>query len=167
MPVRCPRPPRPPSRRTWLSLAALSTLPLFGTGCALSPLAEPPRVQLAGIDGLPGEGMELRFVVRLRVQNPNDFALDYDGVSLDLDLRGQSFASGVAPLKGSVPRFGEGVLAVPVTVSGLAMARQLIDLVRQGSSGTSGKVAYVLKGRLGGVLGGARFSTRGEVDLGS
>jgi hypothetical protein len=167
MPVRCPSPPRTPGRRTWLSLAALSTLPLLGAGCALSPLAEPPRVQLAGIDGLPGEGMELRFVVRLRVQNPNHFALDHDGVSLELDLRGQSFASGVAPLKGSVPRFGEGVLAVPVTVSGLAMARQLIDLVRQGSSGTSGKVPYVLRGRLGGVLGGARFSARGEVDLGS
>lgn len=160
--------PRSQSRRRWLSLAALSplvALPLLGAGCALSPLAEPPRVQLAGLDGLPGEGMELRFVVRLRVQNPNDFALDYDGVSLELDLRGQSFASGVAPLKGSVPRFGEVVLAVPVTVSGFAMARQLVDLLRQGSGGPPGKVSYALRGRLGGVLGGARFAARGEVDL--
>lgn len=162
-----PAPRRSPNRRTWLSLAAWSPLPLLGAACALSPLAEAPRVQLAGLDSLPGEGMELRFVARLRVQNPNDFALDYDGVSLELDLRGQDFASGVAPLKGSVPRFGEAVLAVPVTVSGFAMARQLIDLLRQGSGKSSGKVAYALRGRLGGVLGGARFAAQGEVDLGS
>ena len=91
---------RRPDRR--LALLALA-LPF--AGCALSPLADPLRVELAGLESLPGEGMELRFMVRLRVQNPNPSEVAYDGVALELDLRGQRFASGVAPLSGSVPRF--------------------------------------------------------------
>ena len=156
-----------PRRPLLRALAALPLLPVLAAGCALSPFGEPPRVQLVGVDSLPGEGLELRFVVRLRVQNPNDSAIDYDGISLELDLRGQSFASGVAPLKGSVPRFGEVVLAVPVTVSGFAIARQLFGLVRDGNAGPVGKVAYALRGRLGGVIGGARFASSGEIDLGA
>jgi LEA14-like dessication related protein len=155
------RPNRRPDRR--LALLALA-LPF--AGCALSPLADPLRVELAGLESLPGEGMELRFMVRLRVQNPNPSEVAYDGVALELDLRGQRFASGVAPLSGSVPRFGEVVLAVPVTASGLALARQLIGLMREGERGRIGKVGYAMRGKLGGVgLGSARFESTGEIDL--
>jgi LEA14-like dessication related protein len=150
-------------RRHWL--LALAVLPL--AGCAVSPFADPLRVQLAGLDSLPGEGLELRFLVRLRVQNPNGSDLAYDGVALDLDLRGQSFASGAAPVQGTVPRFGEAVVAVPVTVSGFAVARQALSLVREGGQpGGISKVAYRLSGKLGGVGPfGARFESEGVVDL--
>ena len=151
-----------PRRRWLLALPALAL-----AGCALSPLSDPPRVDLAGLDSLPGEGLELRFMLRLRVQNPNDAELAYDGVAVDLDLRGKRFASGVAPLRGQVPRYGEVVLNVPVTAGGFAIARQMLDLLRQGQAGAGlGKVSYALRGKLGGVgLGGARFESSGEVDL--
>jgi Late embryogenesis abundant protein len=155
-----------PRRRTLLlRAAALAALPL--AGCAVSPFADPLKVQLVGLEGQTGQGLELRFLARLRVQNPNGSDVDYDGVALDLDLRGQSFASGVAPLKGRVPRFGEAVLAVPVTVSGFAMARQALDLVREGGRpGGIARVAYRLSGKLGGAGPfGARFETEGEIDL--
>ena len=150
-------------RRRLLLMAA--ALPL--AGCAVSPFSDPLRVQLAGLESLSGQGLELRVLVRLRVQNPNDTDLDYDGVALDLDLRGQSFASGVAPLKGRVPRFGEAVLSVPVTVSGFAMARQALGLVRDsGQPGGVAKVPYRISGKLGGAGPfGARFESAGEVDL--
>jgi hypothetical protein len=155
---------RPAAQRRHL-LLALAALPL--AGCAVSPFADPLRVQLAGLDSLPGEGLELRFLVRLRVQNPNSSDLAYDGVALDLDLRGQSFASGAAPLKGTVPRYGEAVLSVPVTVSGFAMARQALSLAREsGQPGGITQVAYRLSGKLGGVGPfGARFEAEGVVDL--
>jgi LEA14-like dessication related protein len=136
-------------------------------GCALSPFADPLRVELAGLEALPGAGMELRFAVRLRIQNPNASELSFDGVALDLDLRGQRFASGVAPVQGRVPRYGETLITVPVTVSGLSLARQALGLMREGEQrGRLGKVAYRLSGKLGGVgLAGARFESAGEVDL--
>lgn len=151
-------------RRMFLSLLGL---PLVVSGCALSPFADPLRVELVGLQALPGEGLELRFLARLRVQNPNDADLAYDGIALDLDLRGARFASGVAPMQGRLPRFGEVVLAVPVTVSGLAMARQLLSLVREGEQqGRIGRVDYRVSGKLGGIGPmGARFLSEGSIDL--
>ena len=156
--------PTPPRRRHVLMLPAL---PLLAAGCALAPLADPPRVTLVGLDGLPGEGLELRFRARLRVQNPSEAEVAFEGVSLELDLRGQPFASGVAPVAGRVPAFGETVVSVPVTVSGLSIARQIFGLVRDGDRAAGiGKVPYALRGRLGGVFGGVRFATSGEFDFG-
>src|SRR5262245_29644421 len=86
------------------------SLPLLG--CALG-LHEPVQVIVVGIDSLPSEGMEMRVAVKLRVQNPNDAALDFDGVAMTLEVRGSTFASGVSEARGSVPRFGETVIVVP------------------------------------------------------
>ena len=126
-----------------------------------------PRVYLAGIDSLPGEGLELRFMLKLRIQNPSDADLRYDGVWVELELRGQSLASGGAPVSGVVPRFGETVVMVPVTASGLSMARQAIGVLRSSQEVNGlGIVSYALRGRLGGTgLGGGGFESSGEIDL--
>ena len=157
--------PLPVSRRDCLRHAAGVAPWLLLTACAGLPGRDPVKVDLAGLESLPGEGMELRFMVKLRVQNPNDSAFDYDGVSIDLDLRGQSFGSGVSDARGTVPRFGEAVIAVPMTVSGLAIARQLFTLLRDGESSLQ-RVDYALRGKLNGpLLAAARFESRGEVTL--
>lgn len=146
-----------------LSWPALLLLP----ACAGLPGQPAPRVDLAGIESLPGEGLELRFMLKLRVQNPGDTDLRYDGFWVDLDLRGQRLASGGAPLKGLVPRFGETLVLLPVTASGFSIARQLFGMLRGAQGGTSaGPVTYALRGRLGGQgFGGGEFETRGEIDL--
>lgn len=135
-------------------------------GCAAWPGGDPLRVDLVGIDPLPGEGLELRFALRLRVQNPNDRDIQYDGVSLELDLRGQRFASGVAALSGQVPRFGETVLTLPVSVSGFSLARQLFGLARE--TRRIERVTYSLRGKLASpLLGSMRFDSSGQIELGS
>lgn len=141
----------------------LTMLLLLLAGCASLGLREPARVTVAGLEPLPGEGLEARFLVKLRVQNPNDVALDFDGVVLDLELQGKGFASGVSDQRGSVPRYGERLIEVPVTVPVTAIIRQLFGM-------TGGeplqKVSYRLQGRLGGIgLAGAYFDTRGELEL--
>jgi hypothetical protein len=137
-------------------------------GCSSLPGAgAPPRVTLAGLEPLAGEGMELRFAARLRVQNPGPERLRYDGVWLELDLRGQRFASGVAPLRGEIAGWEETVLTVPVSASALALAWQLFDLVRDAERGPPERIGYALRGRPGGgVAGGGRFSADGEIELG-
>ena len=107
--------------RHWLLVLAWLVL----AGCATWPGTDPLQVSLAGVESLPGEGMEVRMAVKLRMQNPNDAPVNYDGVALTLELRGLDFASGVSDVRGSVPRFGEAVLVVPVTVSAFAMAKQV------------------------------------------
>lgn len=105
--------------RAMLLLAALLVL----SGCA-SLTREPVRVSVVGLDPLVGQGLEMRFSLKLRVQNPNDAPIEYDGISVSLDLNGMPFASGVSDRSGVVPRFGEAVLDVPVSVSAFAAARQ-------------------------------------------
>ena len=144
-----------------LLLAWLSCL-LVLAGCASLGGADPLRVTLAGVESLPGQGMEVRMAVKLRVQNPNDAPVSFDGVSVTLELRGMDFASGVSDASGTVPRFGETVLSVPVTVSAFAVARQVISL----ASGDNPKIEFVASGKLSdGSFGGARFESKGSFDL--
>jgi LEA14-like dessication related protein len=117
---------------------------------------------LAGVEPLPSEGLEVRMAVKLRVQNPNDAPVNYDGVALTLELRGDDFASGVSDVRGSVPRFGESVLVVPVTVSVVALAKQAYTF----AMGDHSKLTFVARGKLwSDRFGGTRFESEGELDL--
>lgn len=131
-------------------------------GCAALAGGDAPRVSVAGFDALPAEGMELRFLVRLRVQNPRDTPLQIDGVALDLAVRGMGLASGVSPVRASVPRFGEAVVGVPVTVPATAVLRQAWSLV---GGRELRRIEFELTGRLAsGPFGGHRFASQGELD---
>jgi LEA14-like dessication related protein len=145
--------------RSWLLLATVLL-----SACASMPSRDPLQVTVAGVESLPGEGMELRLLVKLRVQNPNDAPLDFDGVSLNLDVMGRAFASGVSDEAGTVPRFGEAVIAVPVTVSLMRMARQVLGML---DGKPVDKVTYAMSGKLHGtsMLGTQRFTSKGEFDI--
>lgn len=137
---------------------------LLMSGCASLLQREPVRVDVVGVEPLPGEGLELRMALKLRVTNPNDNALDFDGLSVTLDVRGSRFASGVSNERGSVPRFGEAVISVPVSVSALSLVRQAMGVAS--GNGPTDRVEYVLKGRLAGTaLGGVSFTSSGELVL--
>lgn len=133
------------------------------TGCAAWPDSEPPRVNIVGIERMTGEGFEIRFGLKLRVQNPRNIPIEYDGLALDLDVNGRSLASGVTDAKGTVPRFGETVITVPVSVSAVMAVRQMLGLA---DGSVRGELPYALRGRLGGGLGGGTtFSAEGTLKL--
>ncbi|PRE31174.1 LEA type 2 family protein [Burkholderia cenocepacia] len=123
-----------PLRAVLLLFAAVFLL----GGCA-GFTREPVRVSVAGLDPLVGQGLEMRFSLKLRVQNPNDAPIDYDGISVALDLNGTPFASGVSDRAGTVPRFG---------------------------AAANGELPYALRGRLAGsVLGTVHFNDAGTLRL--
>ena len=132
------------------------------SACASLMPGDPPRVDVVGVMPLQGQGMELRMLVQLRVINPNDAPIDYDGVYVEMDVRGQRFASGVSDARGTVPRFGEAVISVPMTVPAFAMLRQALG-VAQGDIST---VKYAVSGKLSGPQWrNLRFSSDGEFKL--
>jgi len=150
-----------PSRNMWTRWVAPALALLLGA-CAMLPHLDPPRVTLAGIDSVAFEGMELRMVARLRVQNPNGVDLDYDGVDVQLSLQGKGVARGVSNERGSVPRYGEAVVALPVTISLIDLGRQAFGIL----GGGGGPVHYAIEGKLGSpLLGATRFHSRGELAL--
>jgi len=141
-------------------VVVFACLTVFAGGCATLQ-SDPLQVTVASIEPLQGEGMELRLMVKLRVQNPNDAPIDYRGVALTMDVQGKTLASGVSDSSGTVPGFGEAVIAVPVSISAFRMARQALAL-----KDNTGKIAYEMKGKLSSSgFATKRFSANGEFDL--
>ncbi|KQW33022.1 MULTISPECIES: LEA type 2 family protein [Pseudomonas] len=133
------------------------------SACALFPHRDPLNINVVGIEPLPNEGLEVRFAVKLRVQNPNETAIDYNGVALDLEVNDRTLATGVSDQSGSIPRFSEAILSVPVSISAFSVLRQTLGLSQTQSLDN---LPYVLKGKLaGGVFGTLRFVDRGTLDL--
>ena len=129
--------------------------------CAGLQGRDPVQVTVAALEPLPSEGFEIRMMVRLRVQNPNETPIEYDGVYLRLDVLDKTFATGVSDARGTVPRFGETVIGVPVTVSLLRMLRHAPGLL---DGQPVDKVAYSLSGKLGGAgFSSMRFESKGEI----
>lgn len=141
----------------------LSLLMLTLSACALLPQRDPLNINVVGLEPMPGQGMEVRFAVKIRVQNPNDTIIDYNGVALDLEVNGQPLASGVSDQSGSIARFSETVLTVPVSVSAFSVFRQTLGLSR---TQTLDNLPYVLRGKLaGGLFGTMRFVDSGKLSL--
>ena len=141
----------------------LSLLLLSLSACALFPHRDPLNINVVGIEPLQSQDMEVRFAVKIRVQNPNDTAIDYNGVALDLEVNGQPLASGVSDQSGSIARFSETVLTVPVSVSAFSVLRQTLGLTR---TQTLNNLPYVLHGKLaGGLFGTMRFVDSGKLSL--
>ncbi|MDZ4336410.1 MAG: LEA type 2 family protein, partial [Pseudomonas sp.] len=87
-----------------LARALLVSLLLTLAACSTLAPRDPLRIELVGIEPLPGEGLEARFAIKLRVQNPNNQAIDFDGVDLELQVNQQPLLSGVSDQRGQVPR---------------------------------------------------------------
>ena len=133
------------------------------SSCATLSGGDPLQVNVAGVEPLAGEGLELRFNVQVRVQNPNDEPVEYDGVALQLDLNGHKFGTGVSSETGTVPRYGETVITIPITVGAFSIARQVLGIV---NGGDAKAVEYKVTGKLeGGLFGTKRFENKGTIEL--
>ena len=149
--------------RITTSLLLLCSLALGA--CSALPNRDPLNIDVAGIEPLQGEGLELRLAVRVRIQNPNDSDIAYSGAALNLDLNGHKLASGVSSAMGTVPRYGEAVLEIPVTISALSMARQALGFLNNNAQDQRA-VKYTVRGKLeGGVFGTRRFTDDGTFEL--
>ena len=148
------------------TITTLLLLCSFALGaCSALPNRDPLNIDVAGIEPLQGEGLELRLAVRVRIQNPNDSDIEYSGAALNLDLNGRKLATGVSSAMGTVPRYGEAVLEIPVTISALSMARQVLGFVNNNAQDQR-EVKYTVRGKLeGGVFGTRRFADEGTFEL--
>ena len=118
---------------------------------------------MVGVEPLQGEGLELRMLVKLRIQNPNDLPVDFTGVSVTMNVQGKRFATGVSDAGGSVPRFGEAIVNVPVSVSVFRIARQAAGVMSREFRGT---LTYEMNGKLAGpAFDSVRFRSNGELTL--
>jgi LEA14-like dessication related protein len=139
-------------------LASLAAA-LIMSACTSLAGRDPLQVTIAGIAPMQekGEGLELRLLVKLRVQNPNPDAFSFNGAFVKVQVQGKTFATGVSDAGGTVPGFSETVVDVPVTVSMLRMVRQVL--------GMKDAAADQLRYSMSGKLGRHRFSASGDFPL--
>ena len=134
-------------------------------GCAAWVNHDPPRVTVASIEPLKGEGLELRMRVNLRVVNPNDFPIEYDGAYVKLDVQDRTVATGVSDATGSIPRFGEALVPVRVTISLVDVARHALRMFGHGDAPPE-DLHYRLEGKLNSPpFGATRFRSEGNLRL--
>lgn len=149
----------PPRRRFLGLLGSLAGAGLLAA-CASLRLQK-PEVALADIRLLDASLLEQRFVLTLRVTNPNKVEIPIEGLNFDLALNGQHFAKGVSNQPTVIPGLGEGRVEVTATTGLAAFLRQFKALGKGHE-----KIAYRLQGRLvTGSFGGIDFDQQGELAL--
>jgi len=129
--------------------------------CAIFKRTDPPQVTVIGIEPAASgasQGLGVRMQLKLRVKNPNDTPIEYNGISVELDVQNKSLASGMSSQSGTVPAFGEAIILVPVEISYMGMAGQAMGLL---SGKSFDKVTYEMRGK----LGTERFKSQGELNL--
>ncbi|MFN4263796.1 MAG: LEA type 2 family protein [Thioalkalivibrionaceae bacterium] len=122
---------------------AASAATLLG-GCAgamVRPLT--PQVTLVDLQLLDSTMLEGRFRASLRVQNPNNVALQFRGVQFAIDVNGLALAQGATANAIDLPRLGETVVDVDFSVGALSLVRQVLAWRDRQES-----LDYVLRGTL-------------------
>lgn len=133
------------------------------SACALLQPRDPVSISVIGLEPLPGQDLELRMAVKLRVQNPNETPIEYNGIAVNLAVNGQPLAAGVSDQGGQIGRYGEAVVQVPVSITAFAFLRQAYGL---GKLNALQGLPYTLRGKLAsGPFGTVRFSDKGTLDL--
>ncbi len=132
------------------------------SACAAWAIREPLNVTIVDITPLDMSLLEQRYAVKVRLLNPNDVEIAFDGVVFDLDINDKPFAKGVSDRGGTIPRFGEAVIDIRVVTGLQNILRQIVDLQKEDRTGFS----YHIKGRLHSTGGlSIPFDTKGQFAL--
>jgi len=131
---------RSAARRSLPRLAAGLSLAAFVGACASLLGIEKPEVSLANIE--PGEinAFEQRFVMGLRIVNPNDFSIDLDGLVVRAKLNDRKLATGVSDEPIPLPRLGSATVRLETSTTTLDWIAQLPALV------SAGDLSYAIEG---------------------
>lgn len=148
--------------RHWVAALLLSLL----AGCAgISGLDfDEPEVELLGLEPLPSQGLEARFLVKLRIINPNAIPLAIDGMAYDVFIRDSKILSGVSNEGISVGAYSESVAELEVAAGMFGSLALIRDLM---SNSANGGLPYKLNAKLSrsGLGGAIRVSREGTIDL--
>lgn len=142
----------------------LATLLL--SGCASMGVLDfdDPEIELLALEPLPSQDLEARFLVKLRVVNPNAIPLAINGMSYDVFIRNSKVLSGVSNEGLKVDAYSESVAELEVAAGMFGSLALIRDLL---SNPADGGLPYKLNAKLSrsGLGGTIRVSREGTIDL--
>lgn len=148
-----------------LLLCLSCTAGLLLQGCAtIGSHFEKPTITASDLKISQIKALEAVFLLKLRVMNPNDFALDIRGLSCELNIEGSHFATGIGNDQLEIPAYGTQIVPVTVYASMIDVVGSVIQFLQ--GAGQQHPLQYELTGkvRLGGY-GAVPFSSRGTLNL--
>lgn len=117
-------------------------LVLMLTACAHWADRQEPEVHLTKVEPLPSAGLEQRFLIGLRIVNPNNAPLAVSGLSYSLSLQDSKVITGVSSKIGTIPAYSDTVVELESSVS-LVGVRALMSILNETEA-----VKYELEARL-------------------
>ncbi|EED32147.1 hypothetical protein NOR53_3117 [gamma proteobacterium NOR5-3] len=139
---------------------------LLLSGCASIGVLDfdDPEIELLALEPLPSQGMEARFLVKLRIVNPNAIPLEVDGMAYDVFIRDSKILSGVSNEGLKVAAYSESVAKLEVAAGMFGSLALIRDLL---SNPADGGLPYKLNAKLSrsGLGGAIRVSREGTIDL--
>ena len=110
----------------------LSALLMTQTSCSLLTAdyknLKEPKVSLAGLNIKDLNPLSPSFLVRLKVDNPNDLDVNLDGADVALALNGQPVAAGVSRSPLVLKKLGTSEMDVEVTANTMNAVQQFLIL---------------------------------------
>ncbi|PLW84447.1 hypothetical protein CWI75_01415 [Kineobactrum sediminis] len=141
---------------------------MLATGCASigGMDFDKPGIELLGLEPMPSQGMEARFLVRLRIVNPNPIPLEIQGMAYDVFIRDSKVLSGVSNKGLKVNAYSESVAELEVAAGMFGSLALIRDLI---SNPAEESLPYRLNAKLSrkGFGGTLRVSREGQLDLGT
>lgn len=110
---------------------------------ALRPKLEVPRLSLVRIAMTSADVFNQQFLVRVRVENPNDRELPVTGLDYKLFLEGDSFAEGISNKPFTVPAKGETDFDMTVRTNFVSGVARLLSRLNGRD-----QVQYVVEGKV-------------------
>ncbi|MEP6390964.1 MAG: LEA type 2 family protein [Halioglobus sp.] len=133
-------------------------------GCAsLVPPMDPPKVTVENIRSLPVEGSGPRFLITVRVVNPNEQALDIAGISYEIELMDRELVTGVANDIPLIEGYSEQSIDLEAGVNLFEFLRLLASLGRSPTDVISYKVTAKVDFR--GLVPTQRVEKTGEIGV--
>jgi LEA14-like dessication related protein len=107
--------------------APIAALILFAglSACVTPQTVQAPSIALQNVKLLEAEGLNQKLQVELLVSNPNDFDIPLTGLRFGMQMNGLDFAEGLSNQRVDIPRLGRAVVPVEVSVSILAVMKQI------------------------------------------
>ena len=131
----------------FMRVKSLFAIPLLLLVCACATQGPPPPRLDVSISEMHVERigmMEQTYSLLLRVQNPNNFDIQTDGLSFDIEANGKPFARGVGNEAVAVPRLSETM----VKVNAVSDLSSVIGQIRSAPGMAVSGFSYRLVGRL-------------------
>jgi len=151
--------------RFWLRAMFVGLFVTLASCSTMGPKLVAPQVSLVGIQIMSADMFAQQFMVRVKVENPNDLEIAVSGLEYEIFLMGDSFAEGASESSFVLPAKGEAEFDMIVKTN---FVSSLGRLVSRTNGGKLEDVPYQVTGKLKlekGLMRTFPFSRAGTVNF--